>query len=170
MKMSQDRKITYDRNMKSLGRFSFEKFIKLARNSFKVERYLRAADNCRLAVEIALRQNNRQQAAEAFDLWIKSLFKKKKYSEVKKVCCDARSKLGNHLDLLYYEAKAAFSSGDFKVSARLAREYIEFRKKTKVKSSTSLNKTYEMFDEMKGLLNKVENKIVEKQIEIKKKT
>ncbi|OQX92714.1 MAG: hypothetical protein B6D58_01375 [candidate division Zixibacteria bacterium 4484_95] len=144
--------------------------MKLAKNSFKVERYSRAADNCRLAVEIALRQNNRLQAAEAFDLWIRSVIKKKKYSEVKKICCEARSKLGNHLDLLYYEAKVAFSSGDYKVFTRLAKEYIELRKKTKVKSSTILNKSYERIDEIKDLLNKVEKKMVERQTEVKKKT
>lgn len=170
MKMFQGKKISNGRNLKSLGRFGFEKFIQLARNSFKGERYFRAADNCRLAVEFALRRNNHHQAAEAYDLWIKSLSKKRKYSEVKKVCCEARSKLGNHLDLLYYEAKAAFFSGDIKVSARLAKEYIEFRNKASVKSLPYLNKSYDKLDEVKGILNEIEKDKMKDQISVKKKS
>jgi hypothetical protein len=130
MGMANNHSPNHNANRKSgpLGRFGFDKFLQLARNSFGVGKFNRAVDNCRLAVEHAVRSNNLKGAAEAYELWIDALMKLGKYTEVRKTCCDARSKFGNGIDLIYYEFKAVAAAGDYNIAARLGREFIEMSK------------------------------------------
>ena len=96
------------RKAKSLAKYSYEKFILLAQNSFKIMKYSRTADNCRLAIDLATQQGSTEGVIKAYQLWMKALLKANKFGELKKVCCEARSKYGNGLDLLYYEFKPKF--------------------------------------------------------------
>jgi len=140
-----------------IGKHGHKKFIKLAHNSLKAKRYALAADNCRLAADIALAQNNLKQAAAAYELWIRALFEQGEYAEIKKICCEARSKFGNSLDLLYYEFKAAISSKDKKSAVGLAKEFIELHSNVKENPSSFFSKTFDKLDEVKDLITEIEN-------------
>lgn len=113
------------RKAKIPARFNYEKFMQLAQNSFKIMKYSRAADNCRLAIDLAVQQGNLEGASQGYQLWLKALFEARKFVEIKKICCEARSRFGNGLDLLYYEFKAAQGMGDAVVASKLAREFVE---------------------------------------------
>jgi len=145
------------RKAKTIGRFGFEKFFQLAQNSFNVKKYSRAADNCRLAVDCAIQENNREGAANAYGLWIDSLFLMNRYSDLKKICCEARSKYGNALDLLYYEYRAAMLSGDMKIAAKFAHEFIEMAKSGSNQNNPFFNHTKNKLDEAIEMLSKYEN-------------
>jgi hypothetical protein len=150
----------------SLGSFGFDKFMKLARNSFSVKKYSRAVDNCRLAVDFAVRRNDFDQAAQAYRLWIDSLFELNKFADVKKVCCDARSKFGHSLDLIYYEFKVALALGDFTIAAKLAREFIESHKNIKMQTSPAFNVMVDKLDEVTVTLAEIEKSNPENRAEI----
>jgi hypothetical protein len=115
--------------IKPLSKFGYTDFMKLAANSFRTNNFGRAVDNCRLAMEIAERVKDLKGMAEAYDLWINSLIAEKKYSAIKKLCCEARSKVGNYLDLTYYEFRMARDSGESQIAGKLAAEYMEIKNK-----------------------------------------
>ncbi|MCP4581877.1 MAG: hypothetical protein GY839_09675 [candidate division Zixibacteria bacterium] len=166
MGKSYTNNINGGRRTKSLGNLGFDKFIKLAKNSYGVKKYSRAIDNCRLAVDFAVRQNDLEQAAEAYHLWIDSLFELTKYADVKKVCCDARSKFGHSLDLLYYEFKVAMLTGEFKIAAKLAKEFIESHKNIKAETSPAFNAMADKLDEITVALEDIEKREPEKQADL----
>jgi hypothetical protein len=139
-----------------LGKFGFDKFIKLAHNSYKANRYSLTVDNCRLAANMALKEGNKNNAAKAYELWIKALFKDRKFAEIKKICCEARSKFGNNLDLLYYEFKAAREAGDNTIALKLGREFIELHKNCGRNSSSLFNKSVAKLDEVKTAMIELE--------------
>ena len=138
----------------------------LACNSYKVKNYPLTVDNCRLSVNIALMENNLKQAANAYEIWIKSLYEEGNYSEVKKVCCMARSKFGNSLDFLYYEFTAAISIKDFAIAVRLGKEFVNACNKLKEKPSGKFSSTYNRLNEVSIQLKKIEDiqskKVIEK--------
>jgi len=140
-----------------IGKYGFDKFVRLARNSFKANNYALTADNCRLAVNIALAQNNLNEAEIAYELWIRALFEQDQYPEIKKICCEARSKFGNSLDLLYYEFKAAVNARDNKSAVGLAKEFIELHKNSKGNLSSFFNKTIDKLKEVTAYLKEVDN-------------
>jgi hypothetical protein len=115
--------------IKPLSKFGYADFMKLAANSYRSNNFGRAVDNCRLAVEMAERGKDLKGMAEAYDLWINSLLAEKKYQAIKKLCCEARSKLGNYLDLVYYEFQMAHNSNDPIIARKLATEFIEIKSK-----------------------------------------
>ena len=129
--------------------------MKLAYNSYNVKKYSRTADNCRLAVDMAIQQNDQAQAAEAYRLWIASLFEQRKYGEVKKVCCDARSKFGSRLDLLYFEFKASHLAGDQEKALKLAAEYKETRKTIDLQNPTTFESTADKIGEVEQILTDI---------------
>lgn len=139
-----------------LGSLGFDKFYKLAQNSFGVKKYSRAVDNCRLAVDLALRQNNLEQAARAYRLWIESLFELAKFQDIKKVCCDARSKFGHDLSLLYYEFKATFFSNDYHIAAKLGKELKNALDNTSFASPALFIITQDKLDEVNNYLMEIE--------------
>ena len=140
-----------------LGSLGSDKFYKLAQNSFKVKKYSLAVDNCRLAVDLASRQNDLDQAAQAYRLWIESLFELKKFPEVKKVCCDARGKFGHDLSLLYCEFKAAYFSNDYYIAAKLGRELISFYSNSNFGPSALFNITQDKLDYVINILKEIKN-------------
>ncbi len=129
--------------------------MQLAQNSFNVKKYSRAADNCRLAANFAMAQNNTRGAAESYQLWIKSLLNLGKPADVKKVCCDARSKFGNHPDLVYYEYLSALDIGDKIIAAKLAREYIELTKEIVINENSIFVDNIDKLDEVISNLNNI---------------
>jgi len=140
-----------------LGNLGFDKFYKLAQNSFNVKKYDRAVDNCRLAVESAVRQSNLNQAAQAYRLWLESLFELNKFPEIKKVCCDARGKFGHDLSLLYYEFKAAFLANDFHIAAKLGRELINSHNNTNSGPSALFDIAQDKLDEVNNIITVIKN-------------
>ncbi len=140
-----------------LGSLGFDKFYKLAQNSFGVKKYARAVDNCRLAVEMAIRQNNLNQAAQAYRLWLESLFELNKFSDVRKVCCDARGKFGHDLGLLYYEFKAAFLANDYQAAGKLGRELINSHNDANSGLSALFSMTQDKLDNVNNVLEEIKN-------------
>lgn len=136
---------------RTYGRFVTKDFLKLARNSYAVKKYSRAIDNCRLAVDMAIKNKNNQAAAEAYDLWINILLEEGKYAEVKKTACEARSRIGNYLDLLYYEFLASLHLGNPENSARLGREFIQLAGSASGKDSFGARNKNKV-DEVKSLI------------------
>jgi len=129
--------------------------MKLAYNSYNVKKYSRTADNCRLAVDMAIRQKNSAQAAEAYRLWIASLFEQNKYGEVKRICCDARSKFGSSLDLVYFEFKASYLAGDTEKALRLAAEFKEVGKSVDAQNPTAFETTSDKIGEVQSILENI---------------
>lgn len=146
------------RKAKSSSRFNHEKFIQLARNSFKVKKFDRSIDNCRLAVDFALREGNREVAAAAYRIWIKALFELGKFADIKKICCEARSRFGNQLDLIYYEFKAALESGDTDKAARLGSEYIDLHNAADKAQKSPFTESIGKLGEVKRATEEIENK------------
>jgi hypothetical protein len=141
--------------------------MQLARNSYNVGKFNRAVDNCRLAVEHAIRENNLKGAAGAYEIWIDSLMKLSKYAEVKKTCCDARSKFGNSIDLVYYEFKAALSALDNQAAARLAREFIGMQKTGNNGERSFFNNTAKKINEVQQTLSELEANLKSRVGEVK---
>lgn len=142
--------------LRSYGRFGTKDFLKLARNSYAIKKYSRAIDNCRLAVDMAIKNNDNLEAAEAFNLWINILLEEKKYSEVKKVTCDARSKLGNYPELLYYEFKASLNLPNISNAIKLGREFIQTTCGEMADSHENKAELSEKIMEVKALLAAIE--------------
>lgn len=138
--------------IKPLSKYGYSDFMKLAANSYRTANFGRAVDNCRLAVEMAERSRDLKSMAEAYDLWINALLAEKKYSAIKKLCCEARSKLGNYLDLVYYEFSMARLSGDNLVTRKLAAEFIEIINKNSLDKTTWGASKIERIDEIKQYL------------------
>lgn len=145
-----------NRKAKNMGKLNFDKFMQLAKNSYGVKKYSRAADNCRLAAEYAFNQNNITGAAEAYQLWIKSLLMLKKSAEVKKICCNARSKFGNHLDLVYYEYLSALDNGDMEIAAKLGREFLEISREITGDENTIFIESLDKLDEVSQCLDQLQ--------------
>jgi hypothetical protein len=122
--------------IKPLSKYGYADFMRLATNSYRTGNFGRAVDNCRLAVEMAERVKDLKGMAEAYDLWINSLLMEKKYQAIKKLCCEARSKLGNYLDLVYYEFLMACDTNDSLIARKLAFEFIEIKNKTTINKNT----------------------------------
>jgi len=147
------------RKAKTLGKFNYDKFIQLAQNSYNVKKYSRAVDNCRLAAGFAMNQDNIQGAAEAYQLWIKSLLKLKKQTDVKKTCCDARSKFGNHLDLVYYEYLSALEGNDYNRATKLGRGYLELASGLNPTENVIFIESLEKLDEVKNKINNMQKEL-----------
>jgi hypothetical protein len=139
--------------IKPLSKFGYADFMKLATNSYKTKNFGRAVDNCRLAIEIAERVKDLKGMADGYDLWISALVAEKKYSAIKKLCCEARSKLGNYLDLTYYEFQTACNSGDSQIAKKLAAEYLEIKNKVMISKNSWGIKTIDKAPQMQDYLN-----------------
>jgi hypothetical protein len=153
-------------NIRPLSKYGFDDFMKLAINSFRVKKYGRAADNCRLAAEIALRERDNGGLVKVFDLWLNALLEDGKFGEVKKICCEARSKLGSYPDLLFYEFKVARNKNEAVIARKLGEEYIEMLKKSPAdKNAWGINTEKSMAEIMgflEGLPDSNENNEMEK--------
>jgi hypothetical protein len=165
-KKTNDKAFISGNGLRPLSKYGYDDFMKLALNSFKGKKYARAIDNCRLAVENALRQNKFPWAAEAYDLWINALIEDKRYSEIKKICCEARSKLGNYLDLLYYEFATARFMKDITLARKFAEEYREILKRPKDDKLSFGMKTINKEPEIQELIALVDKQMNENNVEI----
>lgn len=150
-----------------IGKNGSDKFLRLAHNSYKNNKYSLTADNCRIAALIAVREKDLQKASIAYELWIESLFKENKYADIKKVCREARSKFGNRLDLLYYEFKVALAVKDYRIAIKLANEFVGLHKNIEKKSSSFFIKTVDKLEEVTNTLKEIQNIQSNKQNKIK---
>jgi hypothetical protein len=141
-----------------LKKFGFEKFYKLADNSMKVKNYSLTIDNCRLAVNIALDENNLMLAAKAYKLWINALFIKHAYNDVVKICRSTRTKYGNSIGLLYFECKATYGLKDYKSVAKLGDKILNMYKSKKSIQNDLFKITQEQILEIENLLSNVKNR------------
>lgn len=101
------------------------KLLRLAFNSFSKEKYSMAIDYCRKTVNGLHGSESENHAAEAYYLWCLSNLKLNKMNEAKKVCYEARRKLGNYLDLVYFELLIAAVNGEINKIPRFAKSYID---------------------------------------------
>lgn len=86
------------------GKFSdIQNIMKLASNSLSKEKYSLAADYCRKAVNAANESPSRDLIADAYYIWCMSCLKLERPREARKVCYEARLRLGNYIDLVYFE-------------------------------------------------------------------
>ncbi len=102
------------------------KLLRLAFNSFCKEKYSLAIDYCRKAVIGSHGSESENHAVEAYYLWCLSNLKLNKMDDAKKVCYEARRKLGNYLDLVYFELLIAAVNGEVNKIPRFAKSYIDF--------------------------------------------
>jgi len=102
-----------------------QKILKLALNSFSKEKYSMTIDYCRKAVDVVNGTDQSELAAEAYYIWCLSCFKMDKYDDAKKVCYEARLKLGNYLDLVYFEILIAAVGGEIDRVPKFAKSYAE---------------------------------------------
>jgi hypothetical protein len=167
MAKSPQSNVDNGRKPKSMSRFSYTKFMQLAQNSYKKQKYGLVADNCRLAVEYALQQNKLEAATQAYRLWIHALMESGKFKEVKKVCCSARSIFGNLIDLLYYEFKASQMAGEKTIAAKIAREFIETSRKIDKSNHPWFSETIDKLNEVAEILDKLEDGRAEKNDEMR---
>lgn len=139
--------------IKPLSKYGYADFMRLATNSYRTGNFGRAVDNCRLAVEIAERVKDHKGMADAYDLWINALIAEKKNQAIKKLCCEARSKLGNYLDLVYYEFLMARDSNDSLIARKLAIEFVEIKGKTTINKNSWGVAKIEYVGEIQGYLD-----------------
>ena len=102
-----------------------QKIMKLAINSFSKEKYPMAVDYCRKAVEVIPATGRPDLVAEVYYLWCLSCFKMGKHIDAKKVCYEARLKLGNYLDLVYFEIIIAAVNEEMERIPKLVDNYTE---------------------------------------------
>lgn len=84
----------------------------LARNSFGGGDFDGAAECCRRASEDERLSYDNALAYEIYYLWCLANLKTEKLDETLKVCSDARRKLGEYLDLAYFELIVAINKGE----------------------------------------------------------
>lgn len=99
------------------------RIIKLASNSFNKEKYPLAIDYCRTAVNSG--NGRKELVADAYYIWCMSCLKMNNPQDARKVCYDARLKLGNYLDLIYFEIRIASLTGELDKIPRFAENYLE---------------------------------------------
>lgn len=136
------------------GKFSnLQKIIKLASNSFNKEKYPLAIDYCRTVVNAA--NGRKELAADAYYIWCMSCLKMNKPHDARKVCYDARLKLGNYLDLTYFEIRIAALTGELDKIPRFAESYLEIFYGAGRKFDPSREKTSEKIGEVLLLAGQV---------------
>ena len=131
------------------GKFNdLQKITRLAINSFSKEKYELAVDYCRKAVDIVPATGRPELAAEIYYLWCLSCLKMEKYSDAKKICYEARLKLGNYLDLVYFEIIIASVNSEFERIPKLVDNYLEIYHSAKNNFDPLKEKTNEKFGEI----------------------
>ncbi len=84
----------------------------LARNAFSDGDFTGAAECCRNASENERLPDDSELAGEIYYLWCLSNLKTDKLDETLKVCSEARRKLGDYLDLAYFELIVGIMQGE----------------------------------------------------------
>jgi tetratricopeptide (TPR) repeat protein len=125
---SRTREFSASRQTTSGGKLSdMQRILKLAVNSFGKGKYSLAIDYCRKAVNLI--NGCKEPAAEAYYIWCLSCLKLHKTQEARNVCYDARLKLGNYLDLVYFEIVIAAINNELDKIPRFAEKFMELYEK-----------------------------------------
>ena len=133
----------------STGKLSdLQKILKLAANSFGKEKYSLTIDYCRKAVNAVDGTDQHKLAAEAYYIWCLSCFKMNKYEDARKVCYEARLKLGNYLDLVYFEILIAAVNGEIDRIPKFAKSYREIYEAAGDKFNPLKEKTHDRIGEV----------------------
>jgi tetratricopeptide (TPR) repeat protein len=104
-----------------------QRILKLAINSFSKGKYSLAIDYCRNAVNQIY--GREEPAAEAYYIWCLSYLKMNRPREARKVCYDARLKLGNYLDLVYFEILISAINEEMEKIPPFAERFVELYEK-----------------------------------------
>jgi tetratricopeptide (TPR) repeat protein len=96
---------------------------KLAQSNFADGHYMLSIDYCRLLSEIAFALKKDDLAAEAYHLWCLSCLKMSKLDEAAVVCQTAKTRLGDYLDLAYFELLIAALNSEVVKIPDLAQRY-----------------------------------------------
>ncbi|UCC78335.1 MAG: hypothetical protein JSW64_08585 [Candidatus Zixiibacteriota bacterium] len=133
----------------SSGKLSdLQKILKLAANSFSKEKYSMAVDYCRKAISAIHGTGHSQFAAEAYYIWCLSDLKMDKFDDARKACYEARLKLGNYLDLVYFEIVIAAVGNETERIPKLAKSFIELYNAAGDKFSPLKEKTHDRIGEV----------------------
>jgi tetratricopeptide (TPR) repeat protein len=108
------------------GKFSdLQNIMKLALNSLDKGKYSLAIDYCRRVVNGVRESDPRELLVEAYRIWCISFLKSNKPDDARKVCYEARRKLGNYRDLVYLELLIAAQSGEIDKIPRYVENYLQ---------------------------------------------
>ncbi len=102
-----------------------QELIALARSSFGEGDFIGTAECCRKASENKRIPDDNELAYEIYYLWCLANLKMGKLDEAIKVCSDARRRLGEYLDLAYFELIVAIMIGEPESVLSLAQNYLE---------------------------------------------
>lgn len=131
------------------GRLSdLQKIMKLAFNSFSKEKYSLAVDYCRKAVGAIHGTDHPEYAADAYYIWCLSSLKMGKLDDARKACYEARLKLGNYLDLVYFEILIAAVGNETERIPKLAQSFKELYEAAGDKFNPLKEKTHDRFGEV----------------------
>jgi|GEM_PF-2895324 len=133
----------------SSGKLSdLQKILRLAFNSFSKGKYSMAIDYCRKAVSAIPGKDHSELAAEAYYIWCLSNLKLEKVNDARKVCYEARLKLGNYLDLVYFEILIAAVSGETGRIPKLVRNFVDLYEAAGDNYSPQKEKTHNRIGEV----------------------
>jgi tetratricopeptide (TPR) repeat protein len=104
------------------------RILRLASTSFDKGNYSLAIDYCRMAASIVKIADSPELAAEIYFIWCLSQIKLGKFHDARKVCYEARLKIGNYLDLVYFEILIASGRGEAKKIPRLVNNFLDLQK------------------------------------------
>ena len=108
------------------GRLSdLNKIFKLAVNGLGKGKHQLAIDYCRTIINNARIIDHREIIIEAYYIWCMSCLQLGKPFEARKACYEARLKLGNYLDLVYFEILIAAVNNEIDKILKFVDSYLE---------------------------------------------
>lgn len=119
------KKASEDRSACSEWLADLQELIALARDSFSEEDFTGAAECCCKASQYEQLSDGNELAYEIYYLWCLANLKMGKLDEAMNVCSDARRKIGEYLDLAYFELIAAIMKGDPESVLSSAQSYLK---------------------------------------------
>jgi tetratricopeptide (TPR) repeat protein len=109
-----------------IGKFpDLPNIIKVAANGLGKGKYSLAIDYCRKVVKSAGDRHSKALIAEAYYIWCLSCLKLDRPNDARKVCYEARLRLGNYLDLVYFELLIEATSGEVNKIPRYVDNYLQ---------------------------------------------
>jgi tetratricopeptide (TPR) repeat protein len=119
------KKASEDRSARSEWLADLQELAALARDSFGEGDFEGAAECCRQANGNKRLSDDTKLACEIYYIWCLAYLKTGKLDEVFQVCTEAREKLGQYLDLAYFELIAAVMKGEPERVLSLAQHYLK---------------------------------------------
>lgn len=120
----------------------------LARDSFGEGDFAGAAECCRKASEYKGLSDDDTLAYEIYYLWCLANLKTGRLDETIKVCSDARRKLGDYLDLAYFELIIAIMQGEPESVLSRAQEYLKLWNNEKENNAPWRSRTHDRVGEV----------------------